>query len=61
MKKLSGAELATVLAALRVYQQVLDECAGDLPDDILDIATDGGSFERLGIDEIDDLCEALNK
>ena len=57
---LSPRDLATVLAALRCLQQVLAECGGDLPDDLLNIATDGDSFERLETDEIDDLCERIN-
>ena len=30
-----------MLAALRCYQQVDSECGGDIPEDLLDIATDG--------------------
>lgn len=58
--KLNQRQHATVLAALRCYQQVLDETSGDLPDDLLDIATNGGAIERLELDEIDDLCMELN-
>jgi hypothetical protein len=57
---LTNRELGTVLAALRTYQEADIEAAGDLPEHILDIATDGDSFERLTHDEIDDLCERLN-
>lgn len=46
-------ELATVLAALRYWQN-----AQDVPLDIYDIATEAG--EPLTYTEIDDLCERLN-
>lgn len=58
--QLTPRELGTVLAALRCYQQVRGECAGDVPDDLADIATDGGAFAAMEADEIDDLCERLN-
>lgn len=55
---LNERELATVLAALRYYQN-------DLRDDGAafahgDIATDGGTLQPLSADEIDALCERLN-
>lgn len=57
---LDARELATVLAALRCYQQVSEQCGGDIPDDLQDIADCGGEIEPLEIDEIDELCERLN-
>lgn len=53
-------ELATVLAALRCYQQVRSQCGGDIPEDLQDIADNGGTLEALETDEIDGLCERLN-
>jgi hypothetical protein len=52
--QLEGRELATVLAALRYWQQDFDE---------LDLIDGAGHFEDhkpLDADEIDELCEALN-
>jgi hypothetical protein len=48
-------EFATVLAALRCYQAVGCGAKGTI-----DIATNGGEFEPLDEEEIDDLCEELN-
>ncbi|GAC1496214.1 MAG: hypothetical protein NVS1B2_16190 [Vulcanimicrobiaceae bacterium] len=50
-------ELATVLAALRLWER---ERATDdgIPDDIFEIAADAGT--PLEIQEVDALCEALN-
>lgn len=56
---LSDREHATVLAALRYYQQTVDLFEHMTPD-IQDIATGGGSFEPLCEAGIDDLCERLN-
>jgi hypothetical protein len=59
-RKLTDRELATVLAALRVYQQAL-AMNGDLPPRGADeIATDCGELEPMGADEIDALCESIN-
>ena len=58
--EISSRELATILAALRVYQTALIESAGDMPDPILDIATHCDSHERMEVDEIDALCERIN-
>lgn len=57
---LTPAQIATMLAALRYYQQqgMCDE--GKRPPDIDDIATDGGSVTALDEDEVDDLCQQLN-
>lgn len=52
--ELEGRNLATILAALRYWQQDFDE---------LDIIDGQGHFEDhkpLDADEIDELCEALN-
>jgi len=53
---LSEREIATVLAALRAWQQspMRGDCGLD------DIATDSGTVEALDADEIDDLCERIN-
>lgn len=67
---LDNRELATVLAALRLWQTdrpqqpkaditgwpLVSERQGML----LDIADNGGTVEPLNIDEIDELCERLN-
>lgn len=55
---LTDRELATVLAALRYWQ---DADAKRVPiSEIKAIATDGGIYERLDENEIDALCERLN-
>lgn len=59
-RMLDAEELATVLCALRCYQQVNGECGGDVPDDLEDIRSDGGKLEPLDMDEVDALCERLN-
>lgn len=53
-------QTATILAALRYYQNspALGESSG--ASDIADIATDGGTIDPMGRDEIDDLCEQVN-
>ena len=48
-------EFATILAALRFWQE-----QDAPPARQYDIATDCGEFEPLGEDEIDALCERLN-
>jgi hypothetical protein len=53
--KLTTRELATVLAALRYWQRE------GLAIDDHDIATDGGNLKELDAEEIDDLCERLNR
>lgn len=62
---LSSRELATVLAALRLWQQEDPVLGGfvvghDQLQAIKDIATDNGEFEPLTPTEIDTLCERLN-
>lgn len=54
MHKLTEAELATVLAALRVYQRVGPDA------DEMEIATNEGRCRALDAAQIDDLCERLN-
>ena len=48
-------ELATILAALRLFQ-----AAPVLPEAIAEIATEEGDFKRLDNEAIDELCERLN-
>lgn len=57
---ISTGERDIILASLRLYQHVHDQTGGDIPEDILDIATDGGSHEVLDLNAIDDLCERIN-
>lgn len=52
---LDGPEAATVIAALRFYQQA--EC---LPSYIDYIASDNGQYAPLDDTEIDELCERIN-
>lgn len=64
--KLSTRELATVLAALRLYQQADPVLGGvvigsDQFSAIEVIATNGGACEPLTPTEIDSLCERLNR
>lgn len=54
--QLKARELATVLAALRHWQSDLPESAEVYEE----IATDGGRFAPLSVDEIDGLCMRLN-
>ena len=54
---MTARELATVLAALRYYQN--SPSIGE-PSYVNDIATGNGAFEHMTADEIDDLCEKLN-
>lgn len=58
---LDNSEHATVLAALRCYQQVRAASGGDIPDDLQDIADNGGTIEALESDDIDALCERINQ
>lgn len=55
---MTPAELNTVLAALRLYQ---DRMTGESPgDDYADIANNGGTVTPLDADGIDALCTKLN-
>lgn len=51
---ISDRELASILAALRLYQR------NDCPVDLRDIATNGDTHIILSADEIDALCERIN-
>jgi hypothetical protein len=53
-------ELATVLAALRVYQQQLEMNGGAPPQDVEEVATNMSEFAPMSAEEIDELCERLN-
>jgi hypothetical protein len=57
----TGRQRDTILAALRVYQQACDSCGGDMPMDIDEIATNGGTQDALDLTEIDQLCEEINQ
>lgn len=50
-------DLHTILAALRMYQNRIN----DIPERFLEIATNYGEVDPLTADEIDDLCEELNR
>lgn len=52
-------EQATILAALRHYQQALLSNRPSLTD-FVEIASDGGAVPPLSADEIDELCETVN-
>lgn len=54
------ADLATILAALRFYQERGLGDPGNRSDEIHEIATDGGGVISLDDNGIDDLCERLN-
>jgi hypothetical protein len=56
----TDAELATILAALRYYQQHEQHLAENRSPWINDIATNGGQAAALSAEEIDRLCEELN-
>ena len=53
---LNARELATVLAALRLWQETVNRHE----EPMWEIATDDGMIEPLSDDEIDELCERLN-
>jgi hypothetical protein len=56
--KLSNKELATVLAALRNWQEITSPEGGNKPEELMpDHFADD---EPLTTDEIDELCERLN-
>lgn len=61
MTELTAVERNTVLAALRCFQEVVEATNNELPDRLLDIATNGGAHEPMSLDDIDDLCERLNQ
>jgi hypothetical protein len=54
-------ELATILAALRFYQDENLQHSQEIPDvAISEIATDGGLVKPLSFQEVSELCERLN-
>lgn len=57
---ISTDERDIILAALRLYQQVHEQTGGDIPEDILAIATDGHSHKPIDPEAIDELCERIN-
>lgn len=58
LNDLDQQDRATILAALRAFQNIQQHEA--LAPEIIDIATDGGAFQMLDDGDIDDLCERLN-
>jgi hypothetical protein len=54
-------ELATVLAALRYWQREGQSGNSVDTEPEQDVATNGGTLEPLAEDEIDALCERLNR
>lgn len=58
--RISAEERDTILAALRVYQQIYDQTGGDLPDAIFAIATNSGAHEPIDLESADNLCERIN-
>jgi glycosyltransferase A (GT-A) superfamily protein (DUF2064 family) len=61
METLDRQELATVLAALRYYQEQGMGEPANRSDAIHEIATDGGEVVSVDADGIDTLCEKINK
>jgi hypothetical protein len=58
---LNDRELATVLAGLRIIQRERTHSRQPLSEDaVMLIATDNMRFKRLGMLEIDNLCERIN-
>ena len=54
-------ELATILAALRFYQDENLQNRGGIPDRVIrDIATDEGSLKPLDLKAVNRLCERIN-
>jgi len=54
-------ELATILAALRFHQDENLQNRSEIPDEVIrDIASDGGSLEPLGSNDVNRLCEKIN-
>ena len=59
--RVTGRELATILAALRFHQAENLQGGRDIPDQFISqIATDCGLLKPLGFQEVDKLCERLN-
>lgn len=55
--ELSDRQVHTILAALRLYQLVVD--SGSMPLEIEALSQEGDT-QPLSTDEIDDLCEQIN-
>lgn len=58
--RIKRAELATILAALRHWQNALEANGGHPPADLFDTATEAGRFLRLNTRQIDEICARLN-
>jgi hypothetical protein len=59
--RISGRELATILAALRFHQAENLQGTGEIPDQFIrEIATDAGRFMPMGFQGINNLCQRLN-
>lgn len=56
MRKLTSQETAAVLVGLRLYQAR----HGSFSLELDEIASNGGEFEPLDVDEVQELCEILN-
>lgn len=67
--EITDPELNTILAALRFWQRhgpkvensFYDRCEQDEQDFLDDIRSNGGKTKDLSIEQIDDLCEKINK
>ncbi len=53
-------ELHTILAALRLYQDLGQDSRGCRSEWIDELATNGGAVPALDATEVDQLCERLN-
>lgn len=62
-KELDPRELGAILAGLRMLANctIADDESDMTSDEILDIATEGGTFEALNVIETDALCERINR
>ena len=64
-EKLNDRELGAVLAGLRLLQGLREDRvqtgSAELDVSIDDIETSSGEFEPLTVDEIDGLCERMNR
>lgn len=58
-------QLAAILAGLRLYQALQASgptaITAEVINDVADIGTDGGSLKALTAEQIDVLCERLNR
>lgn len=54
MDKLDEAQIGIIMAGLRLIQRQ------GIPDDLMEVATNGFKFDPLDDDEIDALCEQIN-